>query len=186
MQAFYSFLDRICTVPILIIAVIVFISFIAYVLPLQKAATAPYTQNAGSIGLSFFPAPDTLYEWAGEYGPEGRRAFIKTWLTYDFFWPLSFTTLYVVCIGITLRYAHGAKAARLCALAIITLAMDCLENLLAIVIMSQYPTRLEMVAWGLAGANALKWISMYVVSALFVYGLAAVPVCFAVRKIRKK
>jgi hypothetical protein len=128
--------------------------------------------------------PDTLYDWAGEYGAEGRRTFIKTWLTYDFFWPLSFTTLYLVFIGIALRYVHGSKAARLCGLAIVTLLMDYLENILAIIIMSQYPSRLEVVAWGLAFANALKWISMYVVSALFVYGLLAVPACFVYRKIR--
>ena len=134
---------------------------------MQKAATAQYTEHAGSIGLSFFPVPDTVYEWAQEYGPEGRRAFIKTWLTYDFFWPLSFTTLYLVFIGITMRYVHGPKAARLCALAMVTLVMDYLENILAIIIMSRFPVRLEVVAWGLAGANALKWISMYVVSALF-------------------
>ena len=186
MRAFFSFLNRICTIPVLIIAVIVFVSFITYFLPMQKAATAQYTEHAGSVGLSFFPVPDTLYEWAEEYGPEGRRAFIKTWLTYDFFWPLSFTTLYVVFIGIAMRYVHGTKTARMCALPIITLVMDYLENILAIIVMTYYPTRMEMVAWGLTGVNALKWVSMYVVSTLFVYGLVAMPACFMFRKIRKK
>jgi hypothetical protein len=152
---------------------------------MQKASTEQYTEHAGSIGLSFFPVPDTLYEWAGEYGPEGRQAFIRSWLTYDFFWPLSFTALFLIFIGITLRYVHGPKAARLCALAIITLLMDYLENILAITLMNQYPVRLEAVAWGLASANALKWISMYVVSALFLYGLIAMPACFVCRNIRK-
>jgi len=185
MHAFYSLLNRLCTIPVLILAAVVFVSFIVCFLPMQKAATAQYTKNAGSIGLSFFPMPDTIYEWAEEYGPEGRRAFIKTWLTYDFLWPLSFTALYLVFIGISMRYVHGAKAARLCALAIVTLLMDYFENILAISIMSFYPARLEMVAWSLAGANALKWISMYMASALFLYGLMAVPVCFVCRKTRK-
>ena len=185
MRAFYSFLNRICTVPALILAAIVFVCFIVYFLPMQKAATAQYTEHAGSIGLSFFPVPDTVYEWAQEYGPEGRRAFIKTWLTYDFFWPLSFTTLYLVFIGITMRYVHGLKATRLCALAMVTLIMDYLENSLAIIIMSYYPARLDFVAWGLTGANTLKWMSMGAVSVLFFYGLAAVPICFVYRKIKK-
>ena len=185
MHAFYSFLNRICTIPVLIIAIIVFACFIACFLPMQKAATAQYSENAGSIGLSFFPMPDTVYEWAEAYGPEGRRAFIKTWLTYDFFWPLSFTTLYLVFIGIALRYVHGPKTSRLCALALVTLAMDYLENILAIIIMSWHPVRLEAAAWGLAGANALKWMSMGAASALFFYCLVAVPICFVYRKIRK-
>jgi hypothetical protein len=185
MRAFYSFLNRISTIPVFIIAAIVFVCFIVYFLPMQKAATAQYSEDAGSVGLSFFPMPDTAYEWAEAYGPEGRRAFIKTWLTYDFFWPLSFTTLFLVFIGITMRYVHGAKAARLCGLALVTLVMDYLENILAIIIMSWYPTRLEVVAWGLAGVNALKWVSMGAVSVLFFYGLVALPVCFVYRKIRK-
>ncbi len=115
---------------------------------MQKAATAHYSEEAGSVGLSFFPMPDTVYEWAEAYGPEGRQAFIKTWLTYDFFWPLSFTTLFLIFIGITMRYVHGPKSSHLCALALVTLAMDYLENILAIIIMSWYPARLEMVAWG--------------------------------------
>jgi len=152
---------------------------------MQKAATAQYTKNAGSIGLSFFPMPNTVYEWTEAYGPEGREAFIKTWLTYDFFWPLSFTALYLIFIGIAMRYVHGPKAAHLCGLAIVTLALDYLENILAIIIMSRYPTRLDMVAWALAGTNALKWISMGAVNVLFFYGLMAVPICFVYRKIRK-
>ena len=111
MRAFYSFLNRIYTIPALILAVIVFVCFITYFLPMQKAATAQYSEEAGSVGLSFFPMPDTVYEWAEAYGPKGRRAFIKTWLTYDFFWPLSFTTLYLVFIGITMR-SRSSRAAR--------------------------------------------------------------------------
>jgi hypothetical protein len=151
---------------------------------MQKASTEQYTEHAGSIGLSFFPRPDTVYEWAEAYGPEGRRAFIRAWLTYDFFWPLAFTTLFLAVIGITLRYAHGPKASRLCALALVTLVMDYLENILAIIIMVRFPARMEATAWSLAVVNALKWISMYVVSALFVYGLVAVSICFVYKKIR--
>jgi hypothetical protein len=185
MRAFYSFLDRFCTIPVLIQAVIIFIAFIVYFLPMQKTSTEKYTEHAGSIGLSFFPKPETVYAWAEEYGPEGRRAFIRTWMTYDVMWPLAFTTLYLVCIGMTLRYVHGPKAVRLGALPLLTLAMDYLENTLAIVIMIRYPARTDLAAWSLAGANALKWISMYAMSALLVYGLVAVPVCFVSRKTRK-
>ena len=185
MRAFDSFLDRFCTPPVLVQAIIIFIAFIVYFLPMQKASTEQYTEQAGSIGLSFFPEPDTVYTWAEAYGPEGRRAFIRAWLTYDFFWPLSFTTLYLVFITITLRYVHVAKSTWLGALPLITLAMDYLENILAIIIMGLYPTRLEIVAWGLAGANTLKWTSMGAVSILFVYGLLAVPVYFLYKKIQR-
>ena len=65
MRAFYSFLNRICTVPVLILAAIVFVCFIVYFLPMQKAATAQYTEHAGSIGLSF-----SLYRIRSMNGPK--------------------------------------------------------------------------------------------------------------------
>ncbi len=182
MRAIYRFLNRVSTVPALFLSVLLFVSFIVYFLPLQKTDTAVYSRDAGSVGLSFFPAPEKIYRWAEAYGPEGRSAFIKVWLTYDLFWPLAYTALFLVFINISFRYVHGERGARLCGLALLTLLLDYAENALAIIIMVCYPDRLEPTAWVLATANALKWICMGAVSVLFAYGLAALPVCFFYNK----
>ena len=185
MQRMYTVLNKLSSLPALILAVLLFVSFIVYFLPMQKAATEIYARDAGSVGLSFCPLPETVYQWAEAYGPEGRSAFIRTWLTYDLFWPLAYTALFLIFINLSFRYVHGEKSARLSVLPLAILLFDYLENTFAIIIMACYPERLEAAAWGLTVANGLKWTAMGAATVLFAYGLAAVPIRFMYNKMRK-
>ncbi len=112
MHAVYKMLSRIATVPILIIACILFVSFTSFVLPRQKAAVEMYTREAGSPGLNFFPKPEAVYKMAEAYGVDGARH-IKILLVYDFAWPLVYSFFYLVFIHLALGYAHNRKVARL-------------------------------------------------------------------------
>jgi len=145
------------------------------VLPRQKAAVDVYTREAGSPGLGFFPKPDAVYAMAGAYGPQGRSAYIKTLLVYDFTWPLVYSFFYLFFIYRTLRYAHGKKAAQLSVAALLPGLFDWAENILSIVILSAYPARMDAAAWVMAVTTCLKWITMGAASCLFVYGLVAAP-----------
>ena len=182
MLALNKRIGRLATIPALIIAFALFVSFIAFVLPRQKAAVEIYTREAGSPGLRFFPTPDTVYAMAEAYGPQGRSAYIKTLLVYDFAWALVYSFFYLVFIHRTLRYAHGEKAARLSAAALVPGLLDWAENILSIGILSAYPERMDGAAWVMAVTTCLKWITMGAASCLFVYGLVAA----AVRCIRGK
>jgi len=173
MLAMNKLLGRLSTIPALIIAFVLFVSFIAGVLPRQKAAVEIYTRDAGSPGLSFFPKPDTVYKMAKAYGTEGRRAYIQALLVYDFVWPLVYSFFYLVFIHLTIGYVHGQKAARLSSIAMLPGLLDWTENVLSIVILSAYPERMDAAAWVMAVTICLKWITMAAASCLFVYGLAA-------------
>ena len=83
MSTLHSFLNKISSIPVLIVFTVLFIVCIVFVLPRQKAATEVYSREAGSVGLSFFPAPEKVYTMAKAYGQEGRRAYITVWLTYQ-------------------------------------------------------------------------------------------------------
>ena len=176
MRALYKIPGRLSTIPALIITFVLFVSFIAVVLPRQKAAVEIYTREAGSPGLSFFPKPDTVYKMAEAYGTEGRSAYIKALLVYDFAWPLVYSFFYLVFIHLALGYAHSRKAARLSSVALLPGLFDWAENILSIVILSAYPERMDATAWVMAVTTCLKWITMGAASCLFVYGLAAAPV----------
>jgi hypothetical protein len=176
MLAINKLLDRLSTIPAFIISFVLFVSCISFVLPRQKAAVEMYTREAGSPGLSFFPKPDAVYAMAGAYGPQGRSAYIKALVIYDFAWPLAYSFFYLAFIRRALRYAHGGKAAQLSAVALLPGLLDWTENILSIVILSAYPERMDAAAWVMAGTTCLKWITMGAASGLFVYGLAAAPV----------
>ena len=173
MLAINKLLGRLSTIPALIITFVLFVSFIAVVLPRQKEVVEIYTREAGSPGLSFFPKPETVYEMAKAYGTEGRSAYIRALLIYDFAWPFVYSFFYLVVINLALRYAHGEKAARLSSVALLPGLLDWAENILSIVILSAYPERMDGAAWVMAVTTCLKWITMGAASCLFVYGLAA-------------
>jgi hypothetical protein len=97
MNAINTFLNKISTIPVLLIAGVVFVMFIVFFLPRMKAATEMYSRDVGSVGLSFFPHPDRVYEMAEAYGEEGRRAYIKVWLTIDIMWPLVYSLVPQPC-----------------------------------------------------------------------------------------
>ncbi len=186
MNAITKFLNRLSTIPVLIIFCILFGACIVYVLPHQKAATAVYSHDVGSVGLSFFPIPDRIYEMAEGYGEEGRRAYIKVWLTYDLLWPFVYTVFFLVCINLLWGYVHGAKGSRLCAVAVPPLILDYVENVIAIILMARYPVRMDGVAWVLTFATGLKWIGMGVVFGMVAYGILAVPVRFICMQVKRQ
>ena len=176
MHTLYKMLSRTATIPVLIIAGILFVSFTSFVLPRQKAAVEMYTREAGSPGLSFFPKPEAVYKMAKAYGVDGRNAYIKTLLVYDFAWPLVYSFFYLVCIHLALGYAHSRKAARLSSVALLPGLLDWTENFLSIALLAAYPERMDATAWVMAVTTCLKWITMGAASCLFVYGLAAASV----------
>ena len=185
MKKIINVVNRISSLPVLVLALILFMSFILYVLPNYKAESAKFMGDSGTLDLKFFPTPDTIYQIAGAYGEEGREKYIISKFTIDAAWPFVFTLLYLVFINLSLGYVYGAKGANLCVFALATLGLDYLENILAAVVMSVYPSTFDFLTWVLSFTTCLKWISMGIISLLFCYGLLAVPFCFIYRKTKK-
>ncbi|GEM_PF-595247 len=184
MKKIVKFVNRISNIPMLIISLVLFVSFVGYFLPNHKAESGKFMGVAGTLDLKFFPTPDYIYEAAGDYGEEGRAVYIKSKFTIDAAWPFVFTLLYLVFINLSLGYVHGTKGAPWSVFALTTLGFDYLENILAAVVMSAYPSRLDFMTWILSFTTCLKWISMGLVNLIFFYGLIAVLFCFIYRKIK--
>lgn len=185
MRTIYNFLNKISSVPLLIIFLFFFIICIGYVLPKQKAGSEVYTRGAGSIGLSFFPMPDKVYKIAEAYGDYGRKDYIKVLLTYDLLWPFVYSGLFSIFINLSLGYMHGEKGSQLCAVALLPLLLDYMENIFAIFLLVKYPIRLDWLAWIMAVTTCLKWLTMGVAMCLVVYGIAALSVRFVYEKIKR-
>ena len=185
MKKIIYFVNMISSIPVLIISILLFLSFIFYFLPNHQAKSARFMNDVGTLDLRFFSTPDTIYKIAEAYGEEGRKKYVLSKFTIDLAWPFVFTLLYMVFINLSLGYVHGARGAGLSVLALTTLAFDYLENILAAVIMTAYPAQFEMLTWVLSFTTCLKWTSMGLVSLLFFYGLLAVLICFIYKRIKK-
>ncbi len=179
-----NLVNRISNIPMLILALVLFVSFVSYFLPNHKSESDKYMGKTGTPDLKFFPAPEYIYEAADAYGEEGRAKYVKSKFTIDAAWPFVFTFLYLVFINLSFGYIHGQKWANLSMFTLITLCCDYFENVIAAVIMTAYPAKFGFFVWSLSFTTCLKWISMYFCSLLFCYGLLGVPFCFIYRKIK--
>ena len=184
MKKLAAFVNRISSIPVLIIFIFLFMIFILYFLPNHQAESDKFIKDVGTPDLRFFPTPEYIYEAAEAYGKEGREKYILSKFTIDLAWPFVFTLLYLVFINLSFGYVHGPKWANLSALALVTLVCDYTENLIAAVVMAAYPVKLGFFTWFLTFTTCLKWTSMGLVSLLFFYGFLAAPVCFIYRKIK--
>jgi len=185
MKSITYWVRRVSTIPILVIVVILFAGFVGYVLPQHQAAAEKYAGAAKPPDLSFLSRPEGIYAAAEAYGEEGRHHYIVSKFTVDAAWPFVFTLLFLVSINLSFRYVHGERIAAWSVLALVTLVLDYLENVLGAVVMGLYPDRIGVLTWSLSVTTTLKWISMTVIGLMFCYGVAAVFGCLIYRGIKK-
>jgi hypothetical protein len=185
MKRVINFVNKISSIPLLILALVLFVSFVSYFLPTHQAQSAKFMGDAGTLDLKFFPVPDTIYQIAEVYGDEGRGKYILSKFTIDLAWPFVFTLFYLVFINLSFSYIHGVRGAGLSTFALTTLMLDYLENILAAVVMTVYPAKFDFLTWVLTFTTCFKWITMGLVNLLFCYGLLAVPIYFIYLKIKK-
>ncbi len=180
-----KFMDRISTGPLVILSIIIYVVFIAYLLPAQKAVTQTYMGDAGSIDMSFFLSPDKVYSMAEAYGEEGRSKYITARYTFDVIWPLAYTFFMITFITFCMKRVHGNESnlVHLNFAGIVPMIFDYIENGFAIAVMSAYPERMDAAVCVMAAMTALKWTAMGIANIILVYGLIALPVVLIRRRL---
>jgi hypothetical protein len=164
-------LVRVSTGWVSLAAALVFVLFVALVLPAQVPVTGPGGAEVGSPDLSFWYTPDELYEIAEDYGEQGREQYIRARVTFDVVWPL----VYVVFLATTLSWA-GSKIGgrfwpRVNLLPIAAGVFDYLENVSTVVVMSRYPERSPVVEWLAPLFTVSKWTLLSASFVLLAVGL---------------
>ena len=140
-------------------ALVVFLLFMALILPAQAAKGHP----AGSPDTTLVYAPSELYRFAEAYGPEGRREYIRARFTFDLIFPLVYAGFLITNISWLLRKAFPPASwwQRLNLVPLLGALFDYFENVSASVVMWRYPERMAVVAWLAAGFTVVKWLFVY-------------------------
>ena len=156
-------------------AAAIFFLFMFTVLPNQAAKAESYAGDAGSPDTSFFYQPETLFEIAEAYGPEGREAYVRARFTFDLVFPLVYGGFLVFTIGWFLgkSFEEGSLWRLFNLTPVLGVIFDLLENITASLVIGMYPERLTAVAWLAAVFTLVKWIFVY---GSFVVLLAAIVV----------
>ena len=147
-----------------IIATVLFIMFIAFVLPKVSEYSAAAIGVAESPDTALIYTAQDLYELAESYGEAGRSTYILLRWTFDVAWPLVYAFFVMT---LTMQLAKSIQHRRwpqyLYLIAFWGMVFDYLENLGTTVVMARYPLESGLIAeltpffsllkWGLIGAS---------------------------------
>ena len=155
-----AWLRRVSTGWVALAALVVFVLFLALVLPGQAAEAERFVGDAGSPDTSFLYSAADLYRMAEAYGPQGRQAYIRVRFTFDLLWPVVYATFLVTAISWVYRRAFAADSRwQLANLApVLGMALDYLENVSAALVMARYPQPTAVVAELTPVFTSLKWV----------------------------
>jgi hypothetical protein len=168
-------LYRLSSVWTAVAATLIYGFFIATVMPAQSIDSASYAGDWGAPDRHLFYTPAELYASITTWGDAGRNDYISFRLGLDILWALAYTGFLVGWISCALRYSFAATDWRrlLNLFPLITLCSDYAENALGILLVANYSTRLDFVAWLAASTSALKWVSLVLAHGILVYAVAS-------------
>ena len=105
--------------------------------------------------------PDGIYQRLGEYGDEGRRNYSFRNVTVDILLPLSVLPLLFLLMlkAVTPITLGRSLRATLLSLPLVYVIFDLLENAVVLVLLANYPERLDMLAASLPYATIIKRVA---------------------------
>ena len=169
-------LSRLSTGWVTLIALVIFILFMALVLPGQAERAEQVSGEAGSPDMSYVYSPQDLYDMAEAYGPGGRKAFLRIRWTFDLAFPLVYGFFLVTSISWLFGRGFPPESRwQLANLApLFGVIFDLLENTATSVVMRRYPLETPVIAWLAPAFTFVKWIFVLGSFVLLVIGLVKV------------
>jgi hypothetical protein len=130
------------------------------VLPRQSAQAEAETGSAASPDTSLFYSPETLYDLAEAYGPEGREAYIRARFTFDLIWPLVYGLFLTTAISwmYGVAFAPDSQWQRANLVPLLGIGLDYLENLSTSLVMARYPDPTPVIVWLAPVLTLAKWV----------------------------
>lgn len=169
-----DWLQQISTGSVALVALVIFITFTALVLPRQAASAGAEAGDAGSPDTSLFYAPADLYRMAEAYGADGRAAYVRARFTFDLIWPLVYTLF--LATALSWVYARAFPAHSLWQRAnlapLLGALFDYLENLSTSLVMLRYPARTPGVDLLAPAFTLFKWVFVGGSFVLLLLGIA--------------
>ena len=153
---------RVVQLPALAVAAVVFILFMALVLPGMAGQLGEITGVSVSPDTSFYYSAEDLYQMAETYGEEGRAYYIYSRFTFDIVWPAVYLAFLVTSITFIFRNLPPANPYRLAnLLPFLGAIFDLLENSAASLVMYRYPLPTPLIASLAPLFTAFKWVFIF-------------------------
>lgn len=168
LQRLIRIIDRIATVRVLVLLILLTALFPAVLFP------AAGIGNDKPLDLYFSYSPDQVYGYLGGLGAGGRNAYARMELTTDLLFPV------VYCLALTVALAIGVRKilpfnnrlGYLYFLPLPVLISDWCENMGLSAVLHAYPDRLDAIIYAASMFTSLKWF--FLVLVVFSLGTAGV------------
>ena len=151
---------QISTTWLMISSLLLMAVFLSVVLPAQAANSSQEIGSDRSPDTSFYYTPEDLYQIAGEYGEDGRQAYIRIRWTFDLIFPLIYTTFLAIGISwFSQRLTGWGESWKLLNLVpIFGGVLDFLENSATSLVMASYPVKSSILLVSASIITPLKWV----------------------------
>jgi hypothetical protein len=140
---------------------------------LDFPGSVPYMRRVSGqtyLDMQGFYTAARAYQLLDAFGPQGRRLQLVLSTTFDAVFPSLVGAFGAVAITWLFRRAFG-RPSRLAALAVAAAALDYLENLALIVLVTEYPRRLDLVAQAAGVFTALKGVAYLAATVVLLVGV---------------
>jgi len=121
--------------------------------------------NAAPLDLMFSYTPDQAYARIESYGPQLRYSYAISAMTLDVAYPLVYSVMFSVWLTLMLK-SGGRLACAIRMLPFVILLLDLMENTGIVIMLQNYPDRLDRLASITSLATSFKWIMAWSVIGL--------------------
>jgi hypothetical protein len=147
-------LQSIATGKNVILLVMLFLTFVALIMPSMENDIKALSGGVGVIDLQLFYTPGTALQMLNSYGPEGMRLYLVAQWTVDLIFPviacLMFATL-LLWLGLSRWWWLG----------MLVMSADWIENVLITILLVQYPDFSPWLAMVSCFFTSLKWAAIF-------------------------
>lgn len=169
---------------LVILAVMIVLPFNALAFPLMSERLREVASGLSTLDVTFaYTGPQAL-DRVDALGAAGRIQYLLIEWTADLLYPLAYTFLFSVLIGLSLRILKTGPAwQRWVYWPLIGMLVDYGENISVSLLMGAYPARPLALAWGAAAFSLLKWVT-FSITLLLTIGLLIACLVQFVRTVR--
>ncbi|GAB3548757.1 hypothetical protein [Spirosoma fluminis] len=167
-----TFLYRIASWKTLLVAVLLYVPFPAYILrTLEANMNALAGRILGPIDLLIGYDPAKIQQMVAAYGPEGRAIYAQGELTADIAYPLIYTLLFCLVLSLLFQNRLYTPFRLVNVVPLGALLFDLFENGCIVYLLKAYPTSSDLIASLCSVFTNLKWAAFLLIFGLTVYGL---------------
>ncbi|MCX6213405.1 hypothetical protein [Spirosoma sp.] len=177
LSALSTFFYRISSWKTLLLGIVLYVPFPAYVLKNLEARINTLAGHAvGPIDLLVGYDPFRIQQMVEAYGPEGRAVYAQGEKTADIAYPFIYTFLFCVILTLLFRHRKYNSFRLVNVLPVGILVSDLLENSCIVYLLNAFPDSSYVIASLCSVLTNLKWIVTMIVLGLVVYGLVKLAI----------